>query len=743
MAGGRSNKRKEEIERRAQRKQIGKFGIGKLATYSIANKITYLTKKDGQILAVTLDFSKFSGGSEKPPTPVQLEIRRMTDAEELVQDPTFTELCDVVGIDKARLLATEQPHWTFSVLEELKKKANTIRIPRLRWVLSTAMPLTSDFSLFLNGDEVASSKAEEEPVASFAVGRLPEKRLLALEKATGDKWEVVGDALRSDSFPNSISGSVMVTVQSLHAGKSADLGRSHGFFIRVRNRLVNEEDPLFGMSPLSYQTFNRFRAVLEVDDLDGIITAPREGVEESGLKEKLEKVLSELFYEARDKYDEYLKEMEKDDLRKKEHERNYVNPRFVEHPIADVLSGAGRDNRGADADDSWFYLDIDSRGTLKEVARSLYDQPRTKYKYEYSQVGSSGRLVLFDPKSATFTINADHDLVRAQGDDPQATWLLEDLVTAETLLEVYLKEHHVPDDVIGEVLERRDSLFRSLANDHMFSFKAISSSLRDNFNQDHDLEVALVVAARALGFVAKHIGGPSAPDGVARLYDYPKGEKRITLEAKSSQDTPKLGQLDFAGLKEHKRDVDGKEADGCLLVAPSYSKAALGDDEGAVARRAKDNRISCWTVKQLADVVAAVETRHITAAQVLEIVLTDFAPEDVSRSVEKLLGEPGWEVQALYRAILEALEALEDRLPDADRTVDLVAGEVSSRPQFRGIKKADVEAAVRGLAGASQGLLKLRDDRIVMQGSHEELKRRLYGQTGKSGTPRRGGTFRD
>jgi HSP90 family molecular chaperone len=42
---GRSNKRSEEIEARAHRKQIGKFGIGKLATYAIANRITYVTRK--------------------------------------------------------------------------------------------------------------------------------------------------------------------------------------------------------------------------------------------------------------------------------------------------------------------------------------------------------------------------------------------------------------------------------------------------------------------------------------------------------------------------------------------------------------------------------------------------------------------------------------------------------------------------------------------------------------------------
>ncbi len=385
---GRSNKRGEEIERRARRKQIGKFGIGKLATYAIANKVTYLTKKDSEILAVTLDFSRFSSDSDGHPEPVHLDIKRV-DAEALAKEPTFTGLCNALGLEAAELLTAKRPHWTFSVLEELKQKADSLRIGKLRWVLSTAMPLTDDFGLYLNSREVESSKAEEKPVVSFAVGELPQKRLSTLAEATGDEWEVVGKALRSDSFPQCISGSVMVTEKSLHAGKSADLGRSHGFFIKVRNRLVNEEDPLFGLSPLSYQTFNRFRAVLEVDDLDEIITAPREGVEDSGLKEKLERLLTELFYEARDKYKKHIDEQEKGDLRGKEHDRNYVYPRFVEHPIADVLSSSGGDSRGGDADDSWFYLNVGNGETLKAVARTLYDQPRQKYTYEYSQAGRS------------------------------------------------------------------------------------------------------------------------------------------------------------------------------------------------------------------------------------------------------------------------------------------------------------------------------------------------------------------
>src|SRR5260370_5306277 len=56
---GRSNKGTEEIERRAKRKQIVKFGIGKLATYAIANKVTYLSRKQRSFLIVHLTVCHF------------------------------------------------------------------------------------------------------------------------------------------------------------------------------------------------------------------------------------------------------------------------------------------------------------------------------------------------------------------------------------------------------------------------------------------------------------------------------------------------------------------------------------------------------------------------------------------------------------------------------------------------------------------------------------------------------------
>lgn len=62
-------------------------------------------------------------------------------------------------------------------------------------------------------------------------------------------------------------------------------------------------------------------------------------------------------------------------------------------------------------------------------------------------------------------MNADHELVIAHEDEPGARALLEDVVTAEALLEVYLREQGLSRHAVGEVLERRDLLLRSLTRD--------------------------------------------------------------------------------------------------------------------------------------------------------------------------------------------------------------------------------------------------------------------------------------
>src|SRR5581483_7517424 len=119
--------------------------------------------------------------------------------------------------------------------------------------------------------------------------------------------------------------------------------------------------------PLSHQTFNRFRADLEADDLDAAVTAPREAVEStSQIRTAFESLLGELFYEGRARFEEAQKQAQAQEYGKREHERNYVAPELVERPVADALTTVLGDveviapemREGADADDEWFYLEL-------------------------------------------------------------------------------------------------------------------------------------------------------------------------------------------------------------------------------------------------------------------------------------------------------------------------------------------------------------------------------------------------
>jgi hypothetical protein len=730
---GLSNKRNNEFG--AARKQIGKFGIGKLATCTIANTLTYVTKTSDGVFSVTMDYRALEKGPTDEVKRINLPMQKIDDWSAFAADPWFQRSCRAAKIPAQ---AFRQKSWTLAVLEDLKDKIGEIRLGRLQWVLRTAMPLQADFKVFLNGEEVISSKEDYKRVVEFTLGKLGPNRLRSLKEETLQTWKVSGDALTCKIFPSGICGSVVVYEHSL-PGKSDDLIRSNGFFVRVRGRLVNEEDPLFGLKPLSHTTFNRFRADVSADDLDEDITAPREGVAISERFRVFEKVLLVIFNEARTQYEEWEREQEKREKSKREDEREYVSTRLVEYPVADVLSSADSAAEGGDADDRWFYLDVADGTDVASLVKKLYTESRARYHYVYANRGSNGRIVSFNANTATFTLNESHPFVANHCDDGQARQLLHDVVTAEALLEVYLRDAGIPAKRVGDVLERRDVLLRALAMDHPYSLRQIAGQLRDAASDERDLEIAIVASARALGFVATHVSGGGEIDGIARFMDYPGGEKKIALEAKSSTDVPSLGAIDFGGIREH---VKKHGAEGCLLVAPAYPGESRGN-KSAAANRASEQRISCWTVDLLARFVEAAENRHFSAKTLLDIVLNHFTPADVSAEVERLLTKPAYHRVDLNTEIIRTLSELESLLADAPRSLDMIAGRISAHSQFQGVKIAEIDQALQSLAEASAGSLVYRDKTLTLLASIDEITRRVGSLTAEEIPSRRKGTFRN
>jgi len=737
----------EKPKKQDGRKQIGKFGIGKLASYAVARRATYVSKTAEGLHGVSINFENFAraaeaGGNTKP---VTLTLRKLANITELRSSEAFKAAETVLATGTKRQNLSSIPTWTLVVLEDLKDKAQQLMTGRLRWVLETAMPLESDFVLYCNGSRVESSKDQYEKAVAFTVGELPDQRIKDLEAVTKEQWTATEDGLSSKSFPSGVTGEVFVTKRSLYAagGKSEDLGRSHGFFVRARNRLINETDPLFGARPLSFATWNHFAAIVEASDLHAFVTASRDDVEQTDVKAKLRELLIQLFNEARERYEAWERASAKDNGTKKEGFRDYVGTELVERPLADALvaEAAGPTSHMATGPVWWRYLaPIDDVSEIQKLVDQLYATERKdrRYSFKYSPAGASNPIARLDAGTASFFVNEDHPLVREFAEKPDSRRLLEAVIVCEALLEAYLHAAHVAPEVVSELLERRDTLLRSLAADESYSLRALATALRDASRNANDLEIALVGALRALGFSARHIGGSGTPDGFAEYVAHGVEEKKFTLEAKSSADVPSLPQLDFAGLRSH---YEGLGARGCLLIAPSYP----GADEagGQVSQRSKQQGVSCWTIEQLARVVEAAERRHINARNIEDIVFESFTPLEVGAAVDRLLSNPSYDKLELYRAVIDALAQLEPRLRTTPRNISHLAAEISRSDKFVSADEPQIREAVIDLGRASSGMLYVNnDDQVFVIGSLDELRRRTANITNEGAPPRRRGTFR-
>ena len=726
------------------RRIIGKFGIGKLATYAIANRITYVTRAAGRILHVTCDFSRFGSNASGEAKPVALDVREVTDLASLLEREDMKAVLARLKLAPEKLHSEENPDWTLCLLDSLKPMSRNIQVGRLGWVLRTAMPLKLDFKVYLDGTEQLSSKETTTPAVSFTTGELEDVRIKALNKAHGLKLGRSEDGtslVEPHWFPQGLSGRIIVTEGTLK-GKSDRYERSFGFFIRVRGRLINLEDPLFHNAPFSFSTFNRFRADLDIDDLHADLTAPREGVGTSPRRELAVAITHAIGLQARDRYEAWLKE-QNDQKQSPEHVRVYVAEHLVERPMADALAMHGSHTVGGEVDRSWMYMENVAKEEIPQIVQRLYEK-RTKYKYDRVALGKTQRLGRFDPASATFLINSDHQIVRAYGDDPMAKELVNLVATAEVMLEVYMVESALDPFTIGDLLTRRDLLMRSLANDRVFSKKYIAEMLRESFDSDIDLELALVAAARALGFQVRHEAGSTNPDGVARFLDSSMDETRITLEAKSSAGIPQLPQLDFGGLKEHRLN---EGAAGCLLVAPRYptphpKRVEKTGYPGAVVKRSVEGGISCWTVEQLATVLENADRLEITTQEIANIVTSKFSPADVAAALDALMSERP-DRPAIYKAIMDVLGRMFDsEFAKGDvRQVQTVVGALMfSHPDLKADQEM-VKDALKDLARQSKGGMKLKGDAIVFLNGFDEVRRSVSAALGATGSPRALGTF--
>ena len=301
---GESSKRISS-ERDKKRLQIGQFGIGKLSTYILARNLTHISKKSDRYIMTTMDYGKINQGTRSIVLP-EVELTE-DEARSLLNPYTIQNGKYIVSFDLFGINAEET--WTVSLLTNLKPKATEIKIGRLKWILSTALPLNpSSFILDLNQSVIESSKTRIPIKKEWIIGE-DDLTASGLDFAEPKYDQEAQEYYVDFEHLKHVTGKFVLFEQSLLGGKAEDNGRSHGIFLTIRGRLINLDDPLLGMEAFSHGPFNHCQIIIQADGLDSNLTSTREAVKESipltqlkeYIKKKFNNELKKYYFEAAEK----------------------------------------------------------------------------------------------------------------------------------------------------------------------------------------------------------------------------------------------------------------------------------------------------------------------------------------------------------------------------------------------------------------------------------------------------------
>lgn len=675
---GESNKRDLKKPPKG-RKQIGKFGIGKLATYVLATHLTHICKVGGKFYATTMNYNEIpegEGGGIHTEKVIKLPLRELTEQE--AKDALATVLTGTKpGYEAIKLFGKgAAPTWTVAIMSGLKDMAREIKKGQLSWVLRTAMPLRDDFKLFLDGDHLPPSKASTKPIQQWVLG----KDIKKLDKPAPDDLEVTTDekAEAEHRFGlthpelGRITGYVEVYEDSLTLGKSADIDRSHGFFVYALGRLINVNDPegLFGLQPLHHGTWARFRMVAHIDQLDKELRSSRESLREGKLVNIARSVLHAAFNHARNWLQQHDEEQAPGT---RATGRIAQSPwSLTRRPLIGLLKSA------FDGKATPRFLKYPSNLTKEgqeKFLKSLQERAQTDeglvLKTELVDLSQDQGIAIFDVETGTLQINALHPFVAAHREDyERGRETLSLLAMAEVLTEAHLYELGLEASLAKDVMSMRDELLRHFSRSMKRTAHMVAQALEDATTDQDKLEEELVACFDSMGFNAVRIGGKGKPDGKA---DAPLGagndgkEHRyaVSLEAKSKEEQGKkvsAKTVSVSTIALHRKE---SKCDHAVVVGPDFP-TSKGDSASLIKQANADKTdtgktITIIRITDLARLVRLVPLKGIGLDRLRDLLQTCISPEESKAWIDKLLKEQP--TKPPYKAILDTIWALQHEVP--------------------------------------------------------------------------------
>ena len=574
---------KSNLEIENGRKQIGQFGIGKLAAFVLSWRITHISKgADARYRYTSMNFRDVTGHHQnepdEEPAAVNLRVINENRARALLSE---IESADPDSWNRLFGPAAADT-WTAAALSDFKDLFAKLRIGTLGWVLRTGLPLVSDFQMFVNGNLLEASKESGTVLHELTVGA-PED---ATDKVATAKY--LNDGVAIDGIIGVITGSARLFESPLTSGKSDRFGRSNGFFVRVRGRVINLEDELFGLPPQNHAAWSRFVMEIEADGLRDYLLSSREGVRDSEPIRELRGFLHRSFNICRQAYESGL-----------ESDR-------VEIEIASIISDAPAQlavdplydairTSVEDGSESSFYIKTpqvdDADAWLQEAHERITEKAFTEF--EVDAAGDPwSQLCTYDAQTGKLSLNGMHPfasriVAHSKNDHPAAL-----VAASEVFTDALVRNSGLPPHGIHELLEKRDRILRVIAGDQAslegtkgIDVPTVVRHLRVAHAHPDALERSVGRAFAILGLEYEPRGGyQGGPDGIlrARLGRGPNGRRSfaIVYDAKTASGPIPAGQVDIQGLLAFAKDESAQYS----LVVGKQFRAEI-NPSGALNKR--------------------------------------------------------------------------------------------------------------------------------------------------------------
>ncbi|SFL67230.1 Histidine kinase-, DNA gyrase B-, and HSP90-like ATPase [Halogranum rubrum] len=692
-----SPKANQEDEDRVKhgRQQIGKFGVGKLAAFALGRKLTHIAAKNGTVRIVSVSEEEIKERDDGNPPSFNVHKMGLNEAQDVV-----------AGYFEEKNLPNpwekDWDSWTLAIVDDIEEQytGKALQPQYLHQMIRTSIPLSAQFQVSLDNSKI--SRREPDTDERFTADLLEEDVRGEIENRLQSFWKERDEHDNMDDVPESkyecsvgetsqydnvkedvralevpelgpITGKATYYEDLLTKGKRKKRGlKDHGFRITVKGKLVNREDPLFGLDNPPHGDFGRFLAEIEVPDLDDAILVQRNQVSEEHIETHLvREVIQALFNYCRRKANR-LDQQKLEEIEEDEQSVRTFGTRLNTLAPFDATQGL----RGLSSDG----FPEGGLGSI-DVKFSSYDE--------------SDEITYYSSDDQTIFINESHPLFKALEESNKMSnefkQVFGEAVAGNLLASGYLEYHGVEQELLDISKEVSDDALRSAAG-------YIRDEIEYYINEIHDAsleggsryEEVIVDVFRQINVSARHEGASDRPDGVLTIPQAGSKNLRFCMEAKGSKGIVNHEDAKEATVTRHKEEA---ECDHAVVIAREFQLDGKYGKDSALLRE-MDGSASLLTNEAMEKLLRLHKRRRFTHQQIVDILTNDQHPDELVDYVGEIwqeTPEPG-----LMREILDIGWDAQTKNPVNKPAIGMVLGDENILE--RGIEKQKVANVIEAVA---------------------------------------------